>query len=129
MQDAYILARLLALPDVTREKLATVLRVYDEVRRPFSQGVLKGSDRNGATYQMRREGSGWENLSAEDSKAGRYPREWLAAIAEECGLLPPNQFGARPGRRTTDAALLLTQYIQDVWRQGGVVTVLYLDIK
>ena len=82
-EDGYILSLILAHPSVTLANLSEALKLYDEVRRPFSQGVLKGSDRNGATYQMRREGSGWENLSAEDSRTGRYPREWLAAIAED----------------------------------------------
>lgn len=49
--------------------------------------------------------------------------------AERCGLLPPNQFGARPGRTTTYAALLLTQYIFDAGRQRGVATACYLDVK
>ncbi|KAJ8494781.1 hypothetical protein ONZ51_g2095 [Trametes cubensis] len=52
----------------------------------------------------------------------------LAALAEEHQLLPPNHFGGRPHRTTTDAVLHLTQFIKDSWRRGKVTTVLYLDI-
>ncbi len=82
-EDGYLLSLILAHPSVTLANLPEALKLYDEVRRPFSQGVLQGTDRNRGTYQMRRAGSGWENLSAEDSRAGRYPREWLAAIADD----------------------------------------------
>ncbi|KAL7280271.1 hypothetical protein ACG7TL_005184 [Trametes sanguinea] len=53
----------------------------------------------------------------------------LAALAEEHQLLPPNHFGGRPRRTTTDAVLHLTQFIKDSWRRGEVTTVLYLDIS
>lgn len=53
----------------------------------------------------------------------------LANIAEEQGLLPPNHFGGRPNRCTTDAVLHLTQRIKDSWRKGHVASVLYLDIS
>ncbi|PIL24953.1 hypothetical protein GSI_12840 [Ganoderma sinense ZZ0214-1] len=54
----------------------------------------------------------------------------LAALAEEHDLLPPNHFGGRPQRTTTDAVLHLVQRIKDSWRTGNIVTsVLYLDIS
>ena len=53
----------------------------------------------------------------------------LASLAEEQGLLPPNHFGGRPNRCTTDAVLHLTQRIKDSWRKGHVASVLYLDIS
>jgi ribonuclease HI len=53
----------------------------------------------------------------------------LTQLAEEHHLLPPNHFGARPGKTTTDAALYLAQWIKDKWRQGSVTSVLFLDIS
>ncbi|PIL34400.1 hypothetical protein GSI_03175 [Ganoderma sinense ZZ0214-1] len=82
-EDGYILATVLAHPSVTLANLPAALAVYDDVRRPFSQGVRKGSQRNGMNYQLRR--MGWENVSAEDSRVGRYPRELLRVLGEEVG--------------------------------------------
>ncbi|KAJ3486250.1 hypothetical protein NLI96_g4374 [Meripilus lineatus] len=53
----------------------------------------------------------------------------LSILAEQFNLLPPNHFGGRPGRTTTDALLYLTSRIKDAWRGKGVVTVLFLDIS
>lgn len=80
-EDGFILAVILAHRGVTRANLPAALKVYDEIRRPFSQSVLQGSDRNGMNFQLRR--AGWEDVSAEDSHAGRYPPELLHAVGEE----------------------------------------------
>ena len=60
-EDGYILATVLAHPSVTLANLPAALTVYDDVRRPFSQNVQQGSDRNGMNYQLLR--IGWENIS------------------------------------------------------------------
>ena len=44
-------------------------------------------------------------------------------------LLPPMHFGGRPGHTTTDAVLLLSQTIKQAWRNGKVVSALFLDIE
>ena len=80
-EDGYILATVLAHPSVTVANLPAALAVYDDVRRPFSQRVQCGSDENGTNYQLRR--VGWEDVSVEDSRAGRYPRELLDAVSGE----------------------------------------------
>lgn len=80
-EDGYILATILAHPAVTLATLPAALAVYDDVRRPFSQGVQEASEKNGRNYQLRR--AGWENVSAEDSRAGRYPRELLDVLVRE----------------------------------------------
>ncbi|PIL34427.1 hypothetical protein GSI_03202 [Ganoderma sinense ZZ0214-1] len=80
-EDGYILAMILAHPSVAPANLPAALAVYDDVRRPFSQGVQQGSERNGMNYQLRR--TGWENVSEEDSRAGRYPQELLGVLEEE----------------------------------------------
>jgi ribonuclease HI/exonuclease III len=55
--------------------------------------------------------------------------EVLVYIAEKYNLLPKNQFGGRPGRKTTDAMHYLTQKIKNAWRNGKVVSALFLDIE
>jgi ribonuclease HI/exonuclease III len=55
--------------------------------------------------------------------------EVLVFIAEKYDLLPKNQFGGRPGRKTTDAMHYLTQKIKNAWRNGKVVSALFLDIE
>src|SRR6266536_5717226 len=50
-------------------------------------------------------------------------------ILEKHRLLPPNHFGGRPGRTTTDTIHLLVKFVQDAWRAGEVVSALFLDVK
>ena len=80
-EDGFILATILADPSVTLRNLGEVLKVYDEVRRPFSQTVQEGSENNGKRYQLR--GPGWEEVSVEDSRAGRYDHARLEVLSEE----------------------------------------------
>ncbi|KAM5540139.1 hypothetical protein V8D89_006279 [Ganoderma adspersum] len=82
-EDGFVLSLILSSPSVTLSNLQEALKIYDDLRRPFSQGVQRGSERNGANYHLRRAGSGWETISEEDSRAGRYPREWLKDVAED----------------------------------------------
>lgn len=53
----------------------------------------------------------------------------LSFLAEKYNLLPPTQFGGRPGRRTTDAMHLIVSKIKDAWRAGKVASVLFLDVQ
>jgi ribonuclease HI len=53
----------------------------------------------------------------------------LSNLAEVHGLLPANQFGARPGRTTTDAILTVTNMVKDAQRSHEVTSVLFLDIS
>jgi Reverse transcriptase (RNA-dependent DNA polymerase) len=55
--------------------------------------------------------------------------EDLSKYAELHNLLPPNHFGCRPGRTTTDTLHYVITYIKDAWRRGEVVGALFLDIK
>ncbi|KAF7354515.1 RNA-directed DNA polymerase from transposon X-element [Mycena venus] len=64
------------------------------------------------------------------------PRLWYGcktlqcvAEAELAGILPKNQFGACPGRSTTDALHKVVKVIKDAWREGKVATVLCMDVK
>ena len=55
--------------------------------------------------------------------------EDVAKMAEKEGLLPPNHFGGRPGKGTTDSIHIVVKTIKDAWRKGLVASVLFLDIK
>lgn len=50
IEDAYILARLIAHPQATATNLPDVLRIYDSIRRPFSQEVARRSFTVGLIY-------------------------------------------------------------------------------
>jgi hypothetical protein len=53
----------------------------------------------------------------------------ISYLAEKHNLLPPTQFGGRPGRNTTDAMLLVTHKVKDAWRSGKVAAALLLDVQ
>ena len=53
----------------------------------------------------------------------------LSYLTEKHNLLPPNQFGGRPGRCTTDAMHLIAQNIKDAWQARKVASILFLDIQ
>jgi len=55
--------------------------------------------------------------------------ELLIYWGEHHKLLPPMHFGGRPGRTTTDAVHLLAQTVKHAWRNGKVVSALFLDIE
>lgn len=55
--------------------------------------------------------------------------EQLMFYAEKYNLLPPNHFGGRPKRTASDAVHLLVHRIKNEWRNGKVVSVLFLDIE
>ncbi|GLB42960.1 putative encoded by [Lyophyllum shimeji] len=44
-------------------------------------------------------------------------------------MLPPGQFGGRPGRNTSDAMHMVTHKIKNVWRSGNVAAALFLDVQ
>ena len=50
-------------------------------------------------------------------------------ILETHNLLPATHFGGRPGRTTEDSLHLLESTIRHAWRQGKVVSALFLDIE
>ncbi|KZP04830.1 FAD/NAD(P)-binding domain-containing protein [Athelia psychrophila] len=52
IEDAYILAALLANPKCTLASLPRVLQIYDEVRRPKANNVWNLSRKNGSMYEF-----------------------------------------------------------------------------
>ncbi|EPQ52859.1 FAD/NAD P-binding domain-containing protein [Gloeophyllum trabeum ATCC 11539] len=61
IEDAYILATLLTHPGCTREMLPEALKIYDSIRRPFSQSVLQSSKDVGLMYEF-----SWPGFTDED---------------------------------------------------------------
>ena len=51
-QDAYILGLLLGHPSTTRATLSRALKIYDDIRRPFSQRVQERSRLNGQYFTL-----------------------------------------------------------------------------
>jgi exonuclease III/ribonuclease HI len=53
----------------------------------------------------------------------------LSYWAETYGLLPKNQFGARPLRSCEQALILLTTKIKEAWKRGKILTLVSFDVK
>ena len=53
----------------------------------------------------------------------------MVSMCEIHKILPPNHYGARPGRTTMDSIHMLTKTVKDAWRKGQVTSSLFLDIK
>ena len=53
----------------------------------------------------------------------------VSHILEMHNLLPSTHFGGCPGRSTTDSIHLLESTVRHTWRQGKVVSALFLDIE
>ena len=53
----------------------------------------------------------------------------VSYVLETHNLLPSTHFGGRPGRSTTDSLHLLESTVRHAWRQGKVVSALFLDIE
>lgn len=74
----------------------------------------------------------WRPIALPDGH-GRLMNSCVAEIltkkAEILTLLPAFQFGARPGRSTTDSLHLMVDRIKQLWREGNVVLVLFMDVK
>jgi hypothetical protein len=51
-QDAYLLANLLSHPRTLPRTLPSTLRIYDEIRRPFTHDVQDRSNRNGKFFSL-----------------------------------------------------------------------------
>jgi hypothetical protein len=55
--------------------------------------------------------------------------EDLSYLMEKHQLIPSTQFRGRAGRMTTDSIHLAVNWIKHQWRQGNVVSALFLDIE
>jgi ribonuclease HI len=53
----------------------------------------------------------------------------MVTMCETLNILPPDHYGARPGRTTTDSIHMLTKIVKDSWRKGQVASSLFLDVK
>jgi hypothetical protein len=55
--------------------------------------------------------------------------EDILYLVEKETLLPTNHYGGRPGRMTTDAVHILVDKVKTAWRQGKIVSILFLDVE
>ncbi|PIL34306.1 hypothetical protein GSI_03081 [Ganoderma sinense ZZ0214-1] len=89
LEDGFILAAIIAQPTVTLQNLHVALGIYDSVRRPFAEMVLRRSRRNGFLFHFNT--LGWEDVTAEQSMAGGFSAERLGevgkALEEQFGFL------------------------------------------
>ncbi len=91
-QDAFFLARLMSHPDITKEDLPTVLQLYDEIRRPFTQNIVALARRRGQLHHLDSPELAW--LTAERSaKGGALSPQKLAEISEMMERCRDWQFG------------------------------------
>ncbi|RPD62093.1 FAD/NAD(P)-binding domain-containing protein [Lentinus tigrinus ALCF2SS1-7] len=67
-EDAFLLAKFLARPEVTKDTLSVTLKVYDEIRRPFSQKVAALSRMSGKTAHF--DTPEFADLTEEQSASG-----------------------------------------------------------
>lgn len=75
-----LLATLLAQPQASTEQIPTILKIFDEIRRPFAQDVVRKSFRTGQLQTLSSEEL--EGYTAEDSAAGKIPAEVYRAVEE-----------------------------------------------
>ncbi|KAI1788600.1 FAD/NAD(P)-binding domain-containing protein [Ganoderma leucocontextum] len=78
IEDGLVLSSLLAHHSVTLETLPRALKIYDIIRRPFSQNVQRGSDEAGSIYHLNE--LGWDKVSAEESAAGSYSQDMIDVL-------------------------------------------------
>ncbi|KAI0090694.1 FAD/NAD(P)-binding domain-containing protein [Irpex rosettiformis] len=78
IEDAVILADVLSHAQTHHIAIERALKVYDEIRRPFSQQVQQWSFEAGQSIWL--EGSQMQKYSAEDSSMGRIPHDELETV-------------------------------------------------
>ena len=81
-KDGLVLASLLSRPEISRDTLPVALHVYDEIRRPFSQEILRRSYETGQIYYL--QNRRMKDVTAESSAAGCVSTDALEGL---CGDL------------------------------------------
>ncbi|EMD35744.1 hypothetical protein CERSUDRAFT_74585 [Gelatoporia subvermispora B] len=76
--DAYILASVLAHPEINAENVTTALQVYDEIRRPFAQEVARKSHESGLLLHFN--AADFSGFSAEYSASGAVDTNVIDAV-------------------------------------------------
>ncbi|KAJ3556027.1 hypothetical protein NM688_g2252 [Phlebia brevispora] len=81
VEDAMVLSMLLAQRELGRKTAPIALQVYDEVRRPFTQSVVRGSLQTGKNYYFQSPLA--QEMLRELAKTGAMPTELLNKIGDE----------------------------------------------
>jgi len=114
IEDGLVLASLLARPETTHETLPVALQVYDEIRRPFSQDILRRSYETGQIYylQSRRV----KDVTVESSAGGNVSSETLDGL---CGDLREAFRWTWSTAVTTDCDQAIDQFRRRLQRVGA----------
>lgn len=83
LEDAHLLAHLLAEPGLTGAQLPEVLQVYDQLRRPRACRVQQTSWETGELYEMRDPRVGDDDARLGATLATRYDWIWNYDLADE----------------------------------------------
>lgn len=115
-QDGFFLARLMSHPNITREALPTVLQIYDEIRRPFTQNIVALARRRGQLHHLDSPELAW--LTAERSAKGdALNREQLDEISEMMERCRDWQFGPSV---LEESAAAMEKLDAVLWRPNSV---------
>jgi salicylate hydroxylase len=83
LEDAYLLAQLLAEPGLTSAQLPDVLQVYDQLRRPRACGVQQTSWEAGELYELRDPVAGDDDARLKATLAMRFDWIWNYDLGDE----------------------------------------------
>nr|VWO96136.1 Mannitol 1-phosphate dehydrogenase [Ganoderma boninense] len=86
IEDGFILAAIIAQPTITAQNIPAALDIYDTLRRPVAEMVLRRSRKTGLLYHFNT--LGWEDVTAKQSAAGGFSPQRL----EEVGKALREQF-------------------------------------
>lgn len=75
IEDAYILSSLLQHPACTRKTLPEAIKIYDNIRRPFSQRIWRNSRKAGLIYDFN-----WPGLSDKEVMHQAEGGRWYADL-------------------------------------------------
>lgn len=129
------------IPNVVLKQCASMLsdHFYFIFRAVLELGVYHQSWHESTTLVLRKPGKSAYNMANAYrpirllNTIGKLFSTLVAAdlshLAEKHSLLPPGQFGGRPGRNTTDAMHLIVHKIKKAWRSGKVASALFLDVQ
>ncbi|KAH9933957.1 FAD/NAD(P)-binding domain-containing protein [Epithele typhae] len=80
IEDGFVLASILSQTNVTVSNVASALKIYDKIRRPFAQNIQRLSDANGQCQHLRQ--GGWEDVTAEESLRGGFAQDRFDGVSE-----------------------------------------------
>ncbi|KAM5532659.1 hypothetical protein V8D89_013703 [Ganoderma adspersum] len=112
IEDAFMLAQLLARPDITKANVSAALQVYDEIRRPFTQTISELARRRGQLHHLT--APQFADITPELSATGEaLAMDQLWAIGKTMQELRDWQDGSSVAEDVAGAMLRLDQILVD----------------